>query len=100
MGNTGADGATGPTGATGNTGPDGAAGPTGPTGATGSTGFHGATDRQEQPETPGLMVPQDRPEPLVLRELMAQSVSLEQSELPVWQEALQSFLTAPVFRYH
>ena len=57
-------------------------------------------DRPEQPETPGLMVPQDRPEPLVLRELMAQSVSLEQPELPVWQEALQSFLTAPVFRYH
>ena len=60
----------------------------------------GLPDRQEQPETPGLMVPQDRPEPLVLRELMAQSVSLEQPELPVWQEALQSFLTAPVFRYH
>ena len=46
------------------------------------------------------MVPQDLPEPLVLLELMAQSVSLEQPELPVWQEALQSFLTAPVFRYH
>ncbi len=61
------------------------------------------------------MVPLDRPEPLVLRELMvllalrvqqvpqearAQSGSQEQPELPDWQEALQLFLTAPVFRYH